>query len=57
MSIKIIVDTEEDKKLLLEESRYIHYLKEINTDKSSILTHLYLCPDIIEVRPPISIKE
>jgi len=49
--MKIIVDTLEDKKKLMEESRYIHnYLKGINTDKCNTLAHLYLCDNMFEVK-------
>jgi hypothetical protein len=48
--MKIIVDTLEEKKKLMEESRYIHNLKEVDTDKCNTLTHLYLCDDLIEVK-------
>ena len=47
--IKIIVDTEEEKQKLLNESLYIHNRANINTDLCNTLAHLYTFPDIIEV--------
>ena len=45
----IVVSSEKEKQELLEESRYIHYLKEINSDKANTLMHLYMNPDMIQV--------
>lgn len=45
----IVVSSEQEKQELLEESRYIHYLKEIDSDKANTLMHLYMNPDMIQV--------
>ena len=42
--IKIIVESEEIKEQLIQESRYIHDL-DIDSDKANTLMHLYLLPD------------
>jgi hypothetical protein len=62
--MKIIVETEELKKQILEQSEYIHYflinkhdikkldkngLIGLDSDKAGILMHLYMAPYIIEV--------
>lgn len=48
--IKIIVDSEKEKQKLIKESKYIHDLKNIDTDKCSTLTHIYLVSEIIEIK-------
>jgi len=48
--MKIIVNSKKEKKALLKESEYIHYLSEIDSDKAGILMHLYMNPDIIVVK-------
>lgn len=47
--IKIIVDSQEIKDELLNESEYIHYLECIDSDKAGILMHIYLHPELIEI--------
>jgi hypothetical protein len=62
--MKIIVDTEELKQEILEQSKYIHdflineddvkkldkdWLIGLDSDKAGILMHLYMAPQIIEV--------
>jgi hypothetical protein len=62
--MKIIVETEELKKEILEQSQYIHdflinkedikglgrdWLIGLDSDKAGILMHLYMAPQIIEV--------
>jgi hypothetical protein len=61
--MEIIVESEELKQQLLEQSKYVHdyvYIKRsretgketwyrLNSDKAGILMHLYLNPDIIKV--------
>lgn len=61
--IKIIVDSEELKQKILEESEYIHNYVEyatdpdgddeiwycLDSDKAGSLMHLYMCPEIIIV--------
>jgi hypothetical protein len=62
--IKIIVDTEEEKQMLIAESRYIHnfqYRKGRQTlcldqDKARVLMHIYAA-DIIEVKYPLTAFE
>ena len=49
MSIKIIVNSQELKDKLLKESKYIHDLEYIDSDKASTLMHIYMNPDIIEL--------
>lgn len=51
MSIKIIVNSQELKDKLLKESKYIHDLEYIDSDKASTLMHIYMNPDIIELKP------
>lgn len=63
--MKIIVETEEQKQEILIQSKYIHdflinkddikslgkdWLIGLNSDKAGILMHLYMAPQIIEVR-------
>jgi len=62
--MKIIVESEEEKKELLEQSEYIHYfvvpcyLKRkgakrficLDSKKAGTLMHIYMNPDIIEVQ-------
>ena len=48
---KIVVPTQEDKEQLLLASRYVHNLRNIDTDinGANVLAHLYIAPDLIEV--------
>jgi hypothetical protein len=50
---KIVVPTQEDKDQLLLASRYIHNLRNIDTDinGANVLAHLYHNPDLIVVEP------
>jgi hypothetical protein len=62
--MEIIVESEELKQQLLEQSKYVHdyvYIKRsrktgketwyrLNSNKAGILMHLYLNPDIIKVK-------
>ena len=63
--MKIIVETEEQKQEILKQSEYIHdflinkddikdlgkdWLIGLDSDKAGILMHLYMAPQIIEVR-------
>ena len=62
--MQIIVESEELKQQLLEESKYVHdyvYIKRsrktgketwygLNSDKAGILMHLYINPDMIKVK-------
>lgn len=62
--MKIIVDTQQEKDELIQQSRYIHdfYIKirgnrkrviqwkGLDSDKAGILMHIYMCPDCIEVK-------
>lgn len=48
--IKIIVDSEETKQAILDESEYIHYLSEIDSEKANTLMHMYMNPDMIVVQ-------
>jgi hypothetical protein len=63
--MKIIVQTEEQKQEILKQSEYIHdflinkddvknlgkdWLIGLDSDKAGILMHLYMAPQIIEVR-------
>lgn len=50
--MKIIVESKKEKKRLLKESEYIHYLPNINSDKASTFMHIYMNPDMIEVVKP-----
>ncbi len=49
--MKIIVDTEEEKKQLIEASRHIHNLRNVDTDLPMVylIAHLYMAPHLIEV--------
>jgi len=64
--MKIIVETEEQKQELLQQSEYIHnflisqedvenrgenWLIGLDPNKAGILMHLYMAPQIIEVQP------
>ena len=51
MIIKIIVSSEQEKRELIEASRHIHYLREVNLDLEGVnfLAHLYRCEQIIIV--------
>lgn len=51
--IKILVDSEQEKKELLEASRYLHDLRCINShhnDMVNFLMHFYCNPDLVEVK-------
>ena len=63
--MKIIIQTEEQKQEILKQSEYIHdflinkddvkslgkdWLIGLDSDKAGILMHLYMAPQIIEVR-------
>ena len=65
IEMKIIVQTEEQKQEILKQSEYIHdflinkddikdlgkdWLIGLDSDKAGILMHLYMAPQIIEVR-------
>ena len=67
--MKIIVETEEQKQEILQQSQYIHdflinnedikglgknWLIGLDSDKAGTLMHLYMAPQIIEVQPPLS---
>lgn len=63
--IKIIVDSEELKNQLIKESEYIHDFSELvddeivclDSDMCNTLMHIYMNPDIIEVRNTESIQK
>ena len=48
---KIIVDSEEEKQQLLEASRHIHDLRNVDTNMPmvNLICHLYQAPHLIEV--------
>lgn len=48
--MEIIVSSEKIKKDLINESKYIHNLKNIDSDKASTFMHIYLNPDLIKVK-------
>ncbi len=48
--IKKIVNTQELKDKILTESEYIHDLECIDIDKASTLMHIYMNPDMIELK-------
>ena len=50
--VKIVVGTEQDKAELLEGSRHIHYLRDLDTGipGANLLAHLYMNPSLIEVQ-------
>lgn len=63
--MKIILDSEEEKQSLIDQSKYIHdfkiilrgkkgkskfTLKGLDSDKANTLMHLYLNPELIEVK-------
>ena len=52
--IKIIVDSQELKDKILLESKFIHDFKNMDgydhSDKASTLMHIYMNPDLIEVK-------
>jgi len=50
--MRIIVNSKKEKKALLEESEYIHFLECIDCDRAPSLTYLYTNKDIIEVDSP-----
>ena len=47
--IKIIVDSEKTKQSILDESKYIHDLREVDSDKANTLMHIYMNHNMIEV--------
>ncbi len=53
--IKIIVDSQELKDKILSESKFIHDFKNMDgydhSDKANTLMHIYMNPDMIEVKP------
>lgn len=64
--MKIIVDSQEIKEEIISQSKYIHdfiinqddindlgkdWLIGLDSDKAGILMHLYMAPQIIEVKP------
>lgn len=68
--MKIIVESEELKQEILEQSEYIHdflitnsdiqnldkdWIIGLDSDKAGILMHLYMAPQIIEVDPTIKL--
>ena len=70
--MKIIVETEEQKQDLLNQSEYIHdflinkddikglgrnWLIGLDSDKAGALMHLYMAPEIIEVDPQLNLKK
>jgi hypothetical protein len=48
--LKIIVNSEELKQELLKESKYLHNLRDIDSNLCNTLIHLYLNPDLILVK-------
>jgi len=52
--VRIFVETEEEKKDLLRQSKYVHYLEEIDSDLTSTLMHIYTNPDCIIVDEEIA---
>lgn len=50
---EIVVPTEHDKEQLVKALRYIHNLREIDSDFLAVntLTHMYTYPDRIKVQP------
>lgn len=53
--LRIIVDSEELKEELLKESKYVHdhFCKNFDSDLCNTLMHLYLNPDLIQVKEDI----
>ena len=62
--MKIIVKSEQEKQDLIEQSKYIHDFLEVlkdengkevwiglDSDKANTLMHIYMAPEIIEVKP------
>lgn len=51
---KIIVGSEREKQDLLKASKYLHDLRNIDTDVPMVntLVHLYMAPDLIAVEVP-----
>ncbi len=47
--MRIIVDSQELKDRILEESKYVHDQEIENSDMCNILMHLYMNPDMIEI--------
>jgi len=67
--MKIIVESEEFKQEIIKQSEYIHdflinkddikglgkdWLVGLDSDKAGILMHIYMSPQLIEVRPNIT---
>jgi hypothetical protein len=52
--VRIFVETEEEKKDLLRQSKYVHYLEEIDSDLANTLMHIYMNPDCIIVDDEIA---
>ena len=50
MSIKIIVDTAQEKEDLIKQSMYIHSLVSADIAQTNTLAHLWIAPDSIEVK-------
>lgn len=55
--IKIIVSTPTEKQELLDGSRHIHDLRELDTDMpgANFFAHVYMAPDLIEVCPDLGV--
>ena len=49
MKMKIVVDTIQEKEKLLKESQYMHD-QNVDSGKCNTLIHLFMNPDMIEVR-------
>ena len=47
--MRIFVETEEEKEDLIRQSKYVHYLEEIDSDLASTLMHIYMHPQCIIV--------
>lgn len=50
----IIVDSEESKEELINESEYVHYLRNIDSDRANNLMHIYSNPEAIIVNPNLT---
>lgn len=52
--MKIIVESEEEKKQLIEASRHIHGLRDLDTNipMANFIAHLYMAPHLIEIQTP-----
>ena len=55
--IKIIVSTPTEKQELLDGSRHIHDLRELDTDMpgANFFAHVYMAPELIEVCPDLGV--